>query len=196
MTTSTDSVKHSVDISAREYIEARLESQKELITAMRAYIDAQTRSGELALQAHQTYVIERFVAAEKAVAAALAAADRAVSKAEATTEERLKGMNEFRDALGDYSRTLMPRPESEAIQREMKEKLDAITLRITTRENMPRAESEKMHLDTKEKIEAIVTRLNNIDARSHGRTDMWGWVAGGIGLLIAVVTIANKLFGG
>jgi hypothetical protein len=59
------------------------------------------------------YVDIRFEAQEKAVNAALAAAERAVTKAEIASEKRFDSVNEFRAALGDSSRLLMPRSEAE-----------------------------------------------------------------------------------
>src|ERR1700726_2034245 len=50
---------------------------------------------------------------EKAVAAALAAADRAVSKADFATEKRFDAVNEFRATLSDQAAHLMPRAECE-----------------------------------------------------------------------------------
>jgi TolA-binding protein len=62
---------------------------------------------------HFQRVDERFLAQEKAVAAALAAAKEAVAKAEAASEKRFEGVNEFRGTLSDQQRTLMPRAEAE-----------------------------------------------------------------------------------
>jgi vacuolar-type H+-ATPase subunit E/Vma4 len=59
------------------------------------------------------YVDIRFEAQEKAVNAALTSAERAVSKAEMASEKRFESVNEFRAALGDSSRLLMPRSEAE-----------------------------------------------------------------------------------
>ena len=44
---------------------------------------------------------ERFHAMKVAIDAALAAADRAVNKAEQSTEKRFEGVNEFRATLAD-----------------------------------------------------------------------------------------------
>src|ERR1700685_214980 len=59
------------------------------------------------------YVDIRFDAQEKAVNAALAASDRAVNKAEMASEKRFDAVNEFRAALADSARLLMPRSEAE-----------------------------------------------------------------------------------
>ena len=57
--------------------------------------------------------VQRFESQSLATAAALAAADRAVTKAETSAEKRFEAVNEFRNTLGDQQRTLMPRSESE-----------------------------------------------------------------------------------
>ncbi len=43
---------------------------------------------------------------------ALAAADKAVTKAETATEKRFEGVNEFRQTLADQANTLLPRSEA------------------------------------------------------------------------------------
>jgi len=59
------------------------------------------------------YVDTRFDAQKEAVNAALAASDRAVNKAEMASEKRFDSVNEFRAALNDSARLLMPRLECE-----------------------------------------------------------------------------------
>jgi hypothetical protein len=56
---------------------------------------------------------ERFDAQEKAVAAALAAAKEAVTKAEVATEKRLEGLNELRKMSSDQASLFMPKTEAE-----------------------------------------------------------------------------------
>jgi hypothetical protein len=60
---------------------------------------------------------------EKAFHAAMAAADRAVNKAEAATERRFESVNEFRSALSDQAATFMPRAEAHG-------RMDALSGRI------------------------------------------------------------------
>jgi hypothetical protein len=79
---------------------------------------------------------ERFLASQKAlelglaaqkseISAALAAADRAVSKAETATEKRFESTNEFRGQMADQQRTLIQRSEVDVLMRSMNEKQDA-----------------------------------------------------------------------
>lgn len=69
---------------------------------------------------------EGLEAANKQNALALAASDRATSKAEAAAEKRFEGVNEFRGTLADQQRTLMPRLEYEVQHKALDEKLGSI----------------------------------------------------------------------
>lgn len=94
--------------------------------SLRVYLES------LIASADQRYS-QRFDAQEKAVTSALAAAKEAVIKAEIASDKRFEGVNEFRAALSDQQRTLMPRAEVEAINTahekevfELKKRLDAL----------------------------------------------------------------------
>jgi len=99
------------------------------------------------------YVDARFEAQEKAVEAALAAvkeqgasaqaaADRAVLKAETATEKRFEGVNEFRQALADNTRTLMPRAEAEQQLGAITKKVEDLTKRMDARDEQSRGLSQ------------------------------------------------------
>lgn len=138
--------------------EARTNASHGELVSLREYVDMRFDAYERANES-------RFTAQEKAVSAALFSADRAVSKAEASTERRLEGMNEFRNALGDYSRTLMPRPEAEGMIKAVTEKIDALTKRVNAKEE-----------------------------RSGGRGDLWGWIVAGIVAMSALFNLFLKLY--
>jgi hypothetical protein len=127
------------DIPLREYVDKCFEAQEKAVAAALA-------------------------AQEKAVAAALAAADRAVAKAEAAAERRFESVNEFRSALADNFRTLMPRSESEQAVKTINEKIDILTLRVNTRED-----------------------------RGKGIGDFAGWIVGAVGLIATVISIVFAL---
>jgi len=69
---------------------------------------------------------QRFSAAKEMNTAALAAADRAVSKAEIGAEKRFESVNEFRNTLADQQRNLMPRSEVEVLIKSMSDKITAL----------------------------------------------------------------------
>lgn len=126
-------------LTLREYVDTRFEAQREAVAAALA-------------------------AQEKAVAAALAAADRAVAKAEMAAEKRFEAVNEFRAALADNFRTLMPRAESEQAVKTINEKLETLTGRVNAR-----------------------------DDRGRGMGDVMGWIVGAVGLVAAIISIVFAL---
>jgi len=99
------------------------------------------------------------VAQEKAVAAALAAADRAVSKAELAAGARFDSVNEFRAALTDQTATFIPRAECEQ--------------RIAT---------------NAEKIDVLAARLDKQEGRSGGLNAGWAIVGSVVLVVSAVIT--------
>jgi hypothetical protein len=63
------------------------------------------------------------------------ALDKAVTKAEVATEKRFESVNEFRSALNDSNRLLMPRSEAEQALKTLSDKLDALTLRVNAKDD-------------------------------------------------------------
>jgi hypothetical protein len=77
---------------------------------------------------------QRFDNNTEATKAALAAADRATSKAEAAAEKRFEGVNEFRGQLSDQARTLMPRQEVEIVNKGISDRLDKLEEKVISGE--------------------------------------------------------------
>lgn len=119
---------------------------------------------EALMVAERLRVDERFAAQDKGVSAALAAADRAVTKAEVAVEKRFDGVNEFRQALNDQTKTFIPR-----------------------------VEAEKQTANLTEKIEEINKRVTRGEGNREGMSATWGWVFAGIGALIGVAGFAFAL---
>jgi hypothetical protein len=69
---------------------------------------------------------QRFLSQEEAVDAALAAAEKAVTKAEVANEKRFDSVNEFRAQLNDQARNFMPRKEYEVQQEALARRLTAL----------------------------------------------------------------------
>jgi hypothetical protein len=90
---------------------------------------------DMRFDAQEKAVAAALAAAEKAVSAALAAADRAVTKAESASEKRFESMNEFRGALADSARLLMPRSEAEQSFRVLSDKIEELTKRVNSRQD-------------------------------------------------------------
>jgi hypothetical protein len=73
---------------------------------------------------------QRFDGQEKAVAAALQAAEKAVQKAETAAEKRFDSVNEFRGQLTDQAATFMPRLEAEQRIGQQAERLAGLESRM------------------------------------------------------------------
>jgi DNA-binding SARP family transcriptional activator len=137
-----DYVSNDQDLSLREYIDMRFGEQKEAVNAA-------------------------LIAADKAVNAALSAADRAVAKAEIATEKRFDSVNEFRGALNDNARLLMPR-----------------------------AEAERAFAALGEKIEELTKRANAREEHAKGAVQGYGWLISILGAVTSVVTLIFLLWRG
>ncbi len=128
------------------------------------------------IEQHESRNQERFTAMRTAVDAALAAADRAVSKAEAATERRFEGVNEFRAALSDQSRTLMPRTEY-VVQHET----------LVARVNATDKRVETMQVQ-------IAELLAHASGRSQGLGNVGAVVMGAVAAVASLVAIATLIF--
>jgi hypothetical protein len=118
---------------------------------------------------------ERFLASQKAlelglagqkseISAALAAADRAVLKAEAATEKRFESVNEFRGTLDNQQRTLIPRSEVDVLIRGLDEKI----------------------LNNTKLIETVQIRQREMESQRQGVVGGWGYAVGIVGFLLAI----------
>lgn len=110
--------------------------------ALRARVDAL----QTLLDEREDRTKERFIAMDKSVSSALAAADRAVVKAEVATEKRFEGVNEFRGTLSDQAGRLMPRAEYQVQYSAMTEKIDALAVIVNNRENLLRGRKDGLGL--------------------------------------------------
>jgi hypothetical protein len=77
---------------------------------------------------------QRMDDADRAIQAALHAADKAAVKAEVASEKRFEGVNEFRSALADQQRTLLTRGEYDAAYGALLERVTVINDRIAALE--------------------------------------------------------------
>ena len=125
---------------------------------------------------------ESFAAAEKAVAAALAAqkeltnaafasSEKAIVKAEDAQRDYNVRSNEFRGQLDDQAQTLMPRTETNVMINSMNDKL---------------AENRKV-------TDALTARVALIEGRGSGKTDTWHYIALAIGVLVGIAGVITFL---
>jgi hypothetical protein len=99
-------------------------------------------------------------AQKEAVAAALAASEKAVAVAEANAEKWRASANEWRGAMNDRERILMPR-----------------------------SEAEKSLAANAEKVDALATRIDRTEGRSGGLNAGWGYLVAAAGLVLVMITI-------
>lgn len=94
------------------------------------------------LKARFAAIDVQFAAQEKAVSAALAAADRAVIKSETAVEKRFENSNEWRNTVETLQRTYMPRTEFEQSAKATSEKIDGLTARANSKDDRGTGESQ------------------------------------------------------
>ncbi len=104
------------------------------------------------------------IAQKEAVVAAMTSAKEAVLKAEIASEKRFDGVNEFRAALADQQRSLMPRQECEVQIKGLSDKIDRLN----------------------------ASELENRSGK-HGIKEGWGAAAGVVGLLFTFLLLANLI---
>lgn len=105
-----------------------------LLNAQRDLTDRMMESNDLRYQqrydAQQKALEAALLAAEKAVQAALVAAEKAVTKAELAAERRFESVNEFRGQLADQATLFMPRAEYESAHTALEDKLNSAAARV------------------------------------------------------------------
>jgi hypothetical protein len=97
--------------------------------------NAQFKNIQTLIDANDKGYNQRFENVIQATQAALAAADRAVNKAEAAAEKRFEGVNEFRETLADQQRNLMPRAEVELQNKAINNQLSELKVRVASIED-------------------------------------------------------------
>jgi hypothetical protein len=107
---------------------------------------------------------ESLAAQRTAVDAALAAAQRATTKAEDAAEKRFGLLNELRGAMADQAALFMPRSESDA----------AISRQV-------------------ERIQELTNRMNRLEGRGSGLNAGWAYLVAAIGAIATVVGIILAL---
>jgi hypothetical protein len=127
---------------------------------------------------------QRFVAQALATDAALAAAERAVLKAEAAAERRFEGVNEFRASLADQQRTLIPRAEVDVIVRGIVEKVASLEKTLDTSVAERQAQ-----------VSSLQKTLESTIAQRQGVLGGWGYAVGLIGILVGIFGLASRFWG-
>jgi len=123
-------------------------------------------NGKLNVVSLKDYIESIVGALEKNVNSKLDQMDRAVTKAENATERRFEGVNEFRAALQDLTRTFIPRQEIES-----------------------------MFKNTNDKLNAYCAKLDRIESMKQGGNVVWAYVLSGVSLMAALIALVTKFMG-
>jgi hypothetical protein len=127
---------------------------------IRVLIAASDKRYEQRFECFEHNIELRFTEQKSATAAALAAADRAVQKAETAAEKRFESVNEFRNTLGDQQRNLMPRSEVDVLVKGLESK-----------------------------VEGLKEQVNQIHDERRGVVGGWGYAVGVIGFVLTLANI-------
>lgn len=134
------------------------------VVTLRTQVDQHFASNEkafdVALESINHNNDQRFIDQEKAVHAALAAAEKAVDRAEINAEKWRQNANEWRAAMDDREVKFMPREESIA----------------------------GLHGNA-EKIAALTDRMNRGEGKGAGLDASWGYLLGFVVLVGAIISI-------
>ena len=116
-------------------------------------------AGELEI-ARVNSVINQITSVHREIDIEAQATKEAVRKAETATEKRFESVNEFRAQMADQSALFISRREVEAVANAQAEKITAIT-----------------------------DRLNRSEGRGAGMSQIWGFIIGGVGMMVGLIAI-------
>jgi hypothetical protein len=115
--------------------------------------------------------IERINAVKEGVALALSAADKAVSKAETSSDRRFENFEEYKISSSALARAQIPRSEIEIILKGIEQQINA------------RADSQD------KKIGELTSLFNTAIGRGGGQSSVLVYISLGISILIGIVVL-------
>jgi soluble cytochrome b562 len=130
---------------------------------------------KILIDERQARVVDRFESMNQKIDAALASSEKAISKAESATEERFKGVNEFRAALSDQTQTFLSRMEYQTGHQALIDKIESVEKRLA---------AQQLQIS-----EAAVREA----AKVKGVTMILSVVGGSIGFIGAVAALGTVL---
>ena len=172
--------------SLRE-LTAQLDDIKELLQvkhdALVQIVDERDRLYDVRFRAAEAAVGAALAAQEKGTNAAFNASEKAISKAEDAQREYNIRSNEFRGQLDDQAKTLMPRPETSALFKNMDDKVSNIRNELNSR------------IDTSNKeIASLRESRSEGGGRSTGLQAMWGYILAALAIVGWVFNTVVNLF--
>lgn len=122
----------------RELVEARFEALEESIAALKELKTHDLISIRASIVAQKEHEADLREADQRAIGAALAAAEKAVAKAEEAMTKRLEGLNELRGMVSDQSANYPSRDAVDAKFEAQTAMIDAVKDRMTAFEGIRR----------------------------------------------------------
>ena len=155
---------------------AQLDDIKELMQvkhdALVQVVDERDRLYDVRFRAAEEAVGAALAAQEKGTNAAFAASEKAIVKAEDAQREYNIRSNEFRGQLDDQAKTLMPRPETISLFKNMDDKLSNVRNEMNSRDDgalkdiislrESRSESSGRYIGVREVVAYVITLISII----------------------------------
>jgi len=142
--------------------------------------------------AQQQAIQDALTAQKEATAAALAASEKAVAVAEVNAEKWRASANEWRGAMNDRERSLMPRPEAEAMYKSNAERIDALQSRMDRNEGKSAMGYPALDQAMKE-IATLRSQQSEFVGARGGRLSQQQLIAWILGVILALAAIAAYL---
>ena len=175
------------------------ESVRERFRAVERAADKAEAESDLRYQqrydSQQTAVKDALVSQDKAVRAALASAELAVSKSEVASTKRFDSVNEFRAQLADQASTFLPRAEAEARLAGLIEKVDDLRRSRDAYEGrtsaVPNADTQIQRLA--DEVRALRDYREASQGQVQGKISTIAIIVTAIGVVSTVITIVLVL---
>lgn len=161
---------------------------------IRDLFNAQIDQINILIKANDKGYNQRFENVIEATKAALASADRAVTKAEQASDKRFESVNEFRETLSDQAAKFIIRTEFNLVVDRLEQ--DIKNLQLAKSELIPRAEVIGLFKAMDDKIKEVAEEVDKlsdyqvgVSGRGQGLDDGWKYLLGIVTLIGAVIGI-------
>lgn len=151
--------------------------------------EAQERALQIALDSVNREFHEHLLQVERETQSAFLASEKAITKAEASVERRLEGMNEFRAALADSTNKNISRAEHETATKSLTEKID--TMAHTFTEKVDDVKNRQIATDASS-LGQTSGRVATVDGIDRNRNLMLGVITA-VGVIVGAVGVAAAL---
>lgn len=180
-------------------------SQNHLLALMqeadRRYLsmfDAMSKAVEIAFSAQQTSANEAISHRKEIVDSKFDAVREAVDKAQLSMEKRIEGLNEFRSQMADQQAKFIQKEQAESRFQAIDVRVSDLLSRSDTRylEIMTRIDGQIKELANTFTIRLndTTSRLDRAEGNKSGGKEFYGYLLGGIGMLIGVLGFLFSIY--